>query len=215
MHAVKVRHFEQRHQEMCQQLTFARVGQAEAMQAANESKEQLSRQLQSMQADHQTVTDELLSTQASLSAAHHQLQEEEGKHAAANRELSQSGMQSFELSQRLQESQTQLSQQLDMSGKLQAKLKKSRASQLSLLRELELAKAETVSMREQEAEAVRAQLEDMRSQLDAGQAEVAHASDVHVQLQGQLHREQADNTQVSFSPFVQSCVSRIWLSSLS
>ncbi|KAA6425410.1 MAG: hypothetical protein FRX49_04903 [Trebouxia sp. A1-2] len=194
---IQVRHFEQRHQEMCQQLTFARVGQAEAMQAAKESQEQLSRQLQSMQADHQTVTNELLSAQVLLSTAQHQLQEEEGKHAAANRELSQSGMQSFELSQRLQESQMQLSQQLDMSGKLQAKLKKSRASQLSLHKELELAKAETVrtSISERQVEALTAQLEHMRSQRDAAQAEVAQASDVQVQLQGQLHKAQADNTQ--------------------
>ncbi|DBB02953.1 hypothetical protein WJX77_002077 [Trebouxia sp. C0004] len=190
--SIQVRHFEQRHQEMCQQLTFARVGQAEAMQAANKSKEQLSRQLQSMQADHQTAANELLSTQASLSAAHHQLQEEERKHAAANRDLSQSGMQSFELSQRLQESQMQLSQQLDMSGKLQAKLKKSRSSQLSLHKKLELTKAETLSTSERQAEAVRAQLGHMRSQLDAAQAEVAQASDLQVQPEGQLHKAQAD-----------------------
>ena len=123
-------------------------------------------------------------------------------------------MQSFELSQRLQESQTQLSQQLDMSGKLQAKLKKSRASQLSLLKELELAKAETVRPSERQAEAVRAQLEDMRSQLDAAQAEVAQVSDVQVQLEGQLLKSQADSTQVSFSPFVLICVSCIWLVTL-
>jgi len=60
---------------------------------------------------------------------------------------------------------------------------------------------------------VRAQLEHMRSQLDAAQAEVAQASDLRVQLEGQLHNAQADNTQVSFSPFVQTCVSRIWLPS--
>ncbi len=90
-----------------------------------------------------------------------------------------------------------------MSGKLQAKLKKSRASQLSLHKELELAKAETVSTSERQAETVRAQLEHMRSQLDAAQAEVAQASDVQVQLEGQLHKAQADNTQVSFSPFVE------------
>jgi len=53
----------------------------------------------------------------------------------------------------------------------------------------------------------------MRSQLDAAQAEVAQASDLRVQLEGQLHNAQADNTQVSFSPFVQTCVSRIWLPS--
>ncbi|KAL0052472.1 hypothetical protein WJX82_002708 [Trebouxia sp. C0006] len=87
-------------------------------------------------------------------------------------ELDQSSIQVRHFEQRHQE----MCQQLTFA---RAKLKKSRASQLSLLKELELAKAETVRLSERQAEAVRAQLEDMRSQLDAAQAEVAQA---HAQI---------------------------------
>ena len=131
---------------------FARVRQADAMKAGTDLKEQLAEQLQSAQSDCQASADKLQSTKTLMSAAQQQLQEEEMKLAAAKRELGQSGMQKFELSELLKDAQTQLTHQFEVTAKLQAKLRKHRASQLSLCTKLESANADMAKVTESKAE---------------------------------------------------------------
>ncbi|KAL3157567.1 hypothetical protein ABBQ32_012020 [Trebouxia sp. C0010 RCD-2024] len=65
---VQVRHWEQRHQEVCQQLVIARVGQAETMQAARDVRqsETLSAELEQSKAAFQGVKNQLLTAEAAL-----------------------------------------------------------------------------------------------------------------------------------------------------
>ena len=193
---VQVRHMEQRHQEMCQQLILARVGQAEAMESSRVSKQQL----QTCQLDHQGALEELARTQKLLSASQQEAQQQRLQLAACTRELSTSGMQRFELSQTLQEAQTELTAQLELSGKLQARAKKYRASHGSLCKQLEAAKAETAARTQQSEEslgAVEQQLVVMKEQLEGRIADLVQAAETQQQ---QSQQAEADKQQVGCQP---------------
>ena len=182
---MQVRHLQQRHQEMCQQLTFARVGQAEAMQAATASKQQLTQQQQAAQSAHMGTTLELDLLKTQLATAQQQLQDSESQHAAACKELSQSGAQKFELSQRLLDAQTQLSRESQHGAHMQARLKKHKAKQHDLEKQLEAVKLELARYSEQQLEAASEslQLTDLHAQLERAHAELAEVCESHVQLQ--------------------------------
>lgn len=192
---VQVKHLEQRHQEMCQQLTIARAGQAEALEASREGKQQGLVQLR-------TALDELQHSKESLSTM--QLEVEQGRMqlAKCSRELSESGMQRFELSQTLQDTQTQLAAQLELSGKLQTRVKKYRASHSCLYKELKEAKLESASSSEKQteltelAESQQQALLDTQEQLKAANLELAQGHEAQAVLQRELNQAQDDRQQV-------------------
>ena len=184
---------------MCQQLIIARVGQAEAMEASRDSKQQVVVQLQAAQSDHQGALDELARTQKLLSTAELEIQQQRLQLARCTRELSESGMQRFELSQTLREAQDQLAAQLEVSDTLRVRVKKYRASHSSLRRQLEAAKVESTMSRQQVANSAGAfQQELMRSQeqLQAMTAELGQATKAQAVLQQQVQQTHADNQQV-------------------
>ena len=194
-----MRHLEQRHQEMCQLLILARVGQAEAMEASRDAKQQLQEQLQAAQSDHQGALDELARTQTLLSTSEQEVQQQRLQLATCMRELSESGMQRFELSQTLQEAQTQLAAQLELSGKLRARAKKYRAGHTSLCKQLEAAKAESAVSSQQSAESARAFEQELlltKERLELTMTEVTQANEAQAVLQQHNYQAEAERQQV-------------------
>lgn len=177
---------------MCHQLILARVGQAEAMEASREAKQQLLLQLQAAQSDHQGALEEVARTQKLLSTSEQEVGQQRLQMATCMRELSESGMQRFELSQTLQEAQTQLAAQLELSGKLRARAKKYRASHNSLCMQLEASKAESAASRQQSADsagAVEQELVLTKERLELTVAELAQATEAQAMLQQQAEAE--------------------------
>ena len=190
---------EQRHQEMCQQLILARVGQAKAMEASRDTKQQLLLQQQAAQSDHQGALDELARTQTLLSTSEQKTQQQRLQVATSTRELSESGMQRFELSQTLQEAQTQLVAQLELSDKLRARAKKYRAGHTNLCKQLDAAKAESAASSQQSAGAAGAFEQELlltKERLELTMTELAQANEVQAVLQQQNQQAQAEKQQV-------------------
>ena len=180
---------------MCQQLVIARVGQAQAMQASSNAKQNLL----AAQNDRQAALNELATTHKLLSTAESDLKQVRQQLAASTRELGESGMQRFELSQTLQDAQTQLAAQLELNGKLQARAKKYRASHNGLCKQVEAAKAESAASRQQLAEStgtLQQELGHTQEQLRARTAELSQTSEAQAALQQQLLQVQDDKQQV-------------------
>ncbi|KAL3157568.1 hypothetical protein ABBQ32_012021 [Trebouxia sp. C0010 RCD-2024] len=174
---------------------IARVGQAEAMQASTDAKQQL----KAAQTDRQGALDELAANQKLLSTAKSDLKRLRLQLATSTRELGESGMRTFELSQTLQDAQTQLAAQVEVNGKLQARTKKYRASHRSLCKMVEAARAESTASRQQLAESAsirQQELEHTQEQLKARTAELSQASEAQAALQQHLQQAQDDKQQV-------------------
>ena len=180
---------------MCHQLVLARVGQAEAMAASRDAKQQL----QAAQSDYQRALEELARTNKLLATTDQEVQHQRLQLATCTRELSDSGMQRFELSQTLQEAQTQLAAQLELSGKLRARAKKYRASQDSLSKQLNAAMAASAASSQQSVEAagaVEQELLHTKERLELTMTELAQANEAQAVLQQQNEQAEAEKQKV-------------------
>ena len=186
---------------MCQQLILARVGQAEAMEASRDTKQQLQKQLQAAQSDHQCALEEVASTKKLFSTSEQEVQQQRMQLATCKRELSKSGMQRFELSQTLQEAQTQLAAQLELSGKLRARAKKYRASHDTLSKQLE--SAASSQQHAESAAAFEQELLHTKEQLELTTTELALANEAQAVLQQEKHQSEAEKQQVGGGKCVQ------------
>ena len=180
---------------MCQQLTIARAGQADALEATREGKQQGLMQLQA-------ALDELQSSKESFSTVQREMEQGRMQLAKRSRELSESGMQRFELSQTLQDTQTQLAAQLELSAKLQTRVKKYRASHSCICKELKAAQAESARSSEKQAELAelagtqQQALLDTQEQLKAAKCELAQRHEAPAVLQQELDQAQDYRQQV-------------------
>lgn len=190
---------------MCQQLVMARVGQAEAMKASQHAKQQL----RAAQPNPQGSLHEFASIQKRLTTAELELRQVRSQLAMSTKELSQSGMQNFELSQTLQDARTQLAAHLEANGKLQARAKKYRESHSSLCKQVEAAKAESAAFSQQlaqsaassqqltdSADTLQQELQHTQEQLKERTAELSQAHEAQAALQQQARQAQADKQQV-------------------
>ena len=174
------------------------------MEAARDGQQQVVLQLQAAQEELSHTKEALLTAQSAVEPLRMQL-------ARCTRELSESGMQRFELSQTLQDTQAQLAAQIELSNKMQIRARKHEATQASLRNELEVVQAALASSVREHAESTRTQqqvLLDSQQQLEAARRQAAQADEAQAVLQQQVQQAEIERQQVCFALYQEcACIS--------